>query len=70
VPKTPCRCRPDTCWQSSSRKERKSLKKIYRYELVKRSALFKIAAAWVITVPVSGLLAGIIYFTIRGMMLP
>jgi PiT family inorganic phosphate transporter len=37
---------------------------------VKRSALFKIAAAWVITVPVSGLLAAIIYFTIRGMMLP
>ena len=28
-----------------SKKERKSLKKIYRYELVKRSALFKIAAA-------------------------
>ena len=53
-----------------SKKERKSLKKIYRYELVKRSALFKIAAAWVITVPVSGLLAAIIYFTIRGMMLP
>jgi PiT family inorganic phosphate transporter len=53
-----------------SKKERKSLKKIYCYELVKRSALFKIAAAWVITVPVSGLLAAIIYFTIRGMMLP
>jgi PiT family inorganic phosphate transporter len=53
-----------------SKKERKSLKKIYRYELVKRSALFKIAAAWVITVPVSGLLAAIVYFTIRGIMLP
>jgi PiT family inorganic phosphate transporter len=53
-----------------SKKERKSLKKIYRYELVKRSALFKIAAAWVITVPVSGLLAASVYFTIRGIMLP
>jgi len=53
-----------------SKKERKSLKHIYRYELVKRSALFRIAAAWVITVPVSGLLAAIIYFTIRGIMLP
>jgi len=53
-----------------SKKERKALKKIYRSELVKRSALLRIAAAWVITVPVSGLLAAIIFFTIRGMMLP
>jgi len=53
-----------------SKKERKSLKKIYRYELVKRSALLKIIAAWVITVPVSGLLAAIIFYTIRGIMLP
>ena len=53
-----------------SKKERKALKKIYRRELVKRSALMKIAAAWLITVPVSGVLAAIIFFTIRGMMLP
>ena len=53
-----------------SKKERKGLKKVYHRELVKRSALLKIAAAWVITVPASGLLAAILYFTIRGMMLP
>ena len=53
-----------------TKKERKSLRKVYRRELVKRSALLKIAAAWVITVPVSGLLAAFIYFAIRGMMLP
>jgi len=53
-----------------TKKERKALRKLYRHELVKRSALLKIAAAWVITVPVSGLLAALIYFTIRGMMLP
>ena len=53
-----------------TKKERKSLRKVYRQELVKRSALIKIAAAWVITVPVSGLLAAFIYFAIRGMMLP
>lgn len=52
-----------------SKKERKSLKRIYRQELVKRSALLKIAAAWVITVPASGLLAALFFFTIRGMML-
>ena len=53
-----------------SKKERKSLNRIYRKALVKRSALRKIVAAWIITVPASGLLAAIFYFTIRGMMLP
>jgi PiT family inorganic phosphate transporter len=32
--------------------------------------LLKIAAAWVITVPAAGILAAILYFTIRGMLLP
>lgn len=53
-----------------SKKERKSLRKVYRHELVKRSALLKIAAAWVITVPVSGLMAALLFYMIRGMMLP
>jgi len=53
-----------------TKKERKGLQKVYRRELVKRSHLYKIAAAWVITVPVSGILAAFIYFAIRGMMLP
>ena len=30
----------------------------------------KIAAAWIITVPVSALLAAMLFFMIRGMMLP
>lgn len=53
-----------------TKKERKSLSRIYHKELVKRSAMMKIVAAWVITVPASGLMAAIIYFTIRGIMLP
>lgn len=53
-----------------SKKERKGWKRDYRKELVKRSAFMKIVAAWLITVPVSGLLAAIIFFAIRGMMLP
>ncbi|MCG7985246.1 MAG: inorganic phosphate transporter [Candidatus Thiodiazotropha lotti] len=53
-----------------SKKERKALKKVYRHELVKRSALLKIAAAWIITVPASALLAAVLFFTIRGLMLP
>ncbi|MCP5161301.1 MAG: inorganic phosphate transporter [Hahellaceae bacterium] len=53
-----------------SKEERKRLKKVYREELVKRSSLIKIAAAWVITVPASALLAAVLFFTIRGMMMP
>ena len=53
-----------------SKKERRSLKRVYRHELVKRSALLKIATAWVITVPFSAILAAMLYFMIRGMMLP
>ncbi|MFK8029392.1 MAG: inorganic phosphate transporter [Gammaproteobacteria bacterium] len=53
-----------------SNKERKQLRKVYRQELVKRSALFKIAAAWIITVPMSAFLAAMLFFTIRGMMIP
>ena len=52
-----------------SKKERKNLKRIYRTELVKRAALLKIVAAWLITVPASGALSALFYFTIRGMML-
>ncbi len=53
-----------------TKKERKSLVSVYKHELVKRSALLKIAAAWLVTVPVSGILAALLYFTIRGIMLP
>jgi PiT family inorganic phosphate transporter len=53
-----------------TKKERKSLRKVYRQELVKRSALMRIAAAWVITVPASAIMAALLFYTIRGMMIP
>lgn len=53
-----------------TKKERKSLKKVYRKQLVKRSHIYKIAAAWIITVPLSGVLGSLLFFTIRGMLLP
>lgn len=53
-----------------TKRERKSLRKVYRQELVKRSALMRIAAAWVITVPASAIMAAMLFFTIRGMMIP
>ena len=53
-----------------TKRERKALGKVYRKKLVKRSHLLKITAAWVITVLVSGLMTAILFYTIRGMMLP
>ena len=50
--------------------ERKMLRKALRRQLVKRTALLKIASAWVVTVPISALLAGLFYFMLRGMLLP
>ncbi|WP_372981135.1 inorganic phosphate transporter [Marinobacter sediminum] len=52
-----------------SKSERKRLKKIYREEMVKRSHLFKIAAAWIITVPASAIMAALLFFTLRGLMI-
>jgi len=51
-----------------SKKERKRLKKIYKEELVKRSQLTRIAAAWIITVPASACMAALLFFTLRGLL--
>ncbi|MEL0027695.1 MAG: inorganic phosphate transporter, partial [Perlucidibaca sp.] len=51
-----------------SKLERKGLRKVYRRELVKRSQLLRIAAAWVITVPATAAMAALIFFMLRGMM--
>jgi len=53
-----------------TKKERRGLRNVYRKELVKRSALARIVAAWLITVPATALMAAMIYYMIRGMMLP
>ncbi|MCI2400864.1 inorganic phosphate transporter [Aliiroseovarius subalbicans] len=50
--------------------QRKELQKALKRQLVKRSSLFKIASAWIITVPISAIVAAIFYFALRGMMLP
>ena len=53
-----------------SKRERKDLKSVYQTELVKRSAIYRIAGAWLITVPASALMAAMFFYMIRGMMLP
>lgn len=50
-----------------SKFERKQMRKVYRHELVKRSAVLKIIAAWIITVPASAGLAALLYYMIFGM---
>ena len=53
-----------------AKQERKDLGRVHRVELVKRNLLFRIAAAWVITVPLAAVLAAMFFFMIRGMLLP
>ncbi|SMX48105.1 inorganic phosphate transporter [Maliponia aquimaris] len=50
--------------------QRKELKRALKRELVSRSLLLKIVSAWIITLPVSGVLAALFYFVLRGMLLP
>jgi PiT family inorganic phosphate transporter len=44
------------------KKERKALGRVRRIELVKRDLLLRIAAAWVITVPLAAMLAAMFFF--------
>jgi len=43
------------------KKEVKRIKKVYKHELVQRSVVYKIIAAWIITVPASAIMASLIY---------
>jgi PiT family inorganic phosphate transporter len=46
--------------------ERKALKKVYKKELVKRSTVLRIVAAWIITVPATAVLAAILYHLVSA----
>lgn len=50
-----------------SKLERKSLRKVYRQQLVQRSQLLKIVSAWVITVPATAALSAGLFFGIRAL---
>lgn len=49
-----------------SKEELRALKKRYKKQLVHRSLLLRIVAAWIITVPAAGALAAGVYFVIRN----
>jgi PiT family inorganic phosphate transporter len=48
---------------------KKHIKRVKKVEYVKRDAIKKIIAAWVITVPAAAILSAMLYFMIRGIML-
>lgn len=48
--------------------QQRKLKKALKRQLVRRSHLFRIVSAWIITVPASALLGALFYFVLRGMM--
>lgn len=52
------------------KQERRGLDRVHRVELVKRNLVLRIAAAWIITVPIAAILSAMFFFMIRGMMLP
>ncbi len=52
------------------KQERRGLGRVHRVELVKRTLLLRIAAAWIITVPLAAVLAAMFFYMIRGMLLP
>ena len=47
---------------------KKAIKNVEKTEYVKRDAVKKIIAAWIITVPAAGLLAALIFYIMRGML--
>jgi PiT family inorganic phosphate transporter len=48
--------------------ERKAFKKAYKKELVKRSAVMRIAAAWIVTVPATAVVAALLFHVVLAVM--
>ena len=51
------------------KQEIKNLKDIRKIKYVKRDAIKKIIAAWIITVPATGIISATIFFMIKGIIL-
>jgi PiT family inorganic phosphate transporter len=51
-----------------AKSERKALKKAYKQEIVKRSAVMRIVAAWIVTVPATAVLAAILYHIVAAVL--
>ncbi len=53
-----------------SKAKRKELRKVHGIERGKRNLLLRMAATWIVTVPLAAVLAAMFFFMIRGMLLP
>jgi PiT family inorganic phosphate transporter len=51
-----------------AKNEQKALKKAYKKEIVKRSAVLRIVAAWIVTVPATAVLAAILYHFVSALL--
>ena len=51
-----------------AKNERKAFKKAYKQEIVKRSAVMRIVAAWIVTVPATAVLAAILFHIVAAVL--
>jgi PiT family inorganic phosphate transporter len=51
-----------------AKNEQKALKKAYKKEIVKRSAVLRIVAAWIVTVPATAALAAVLYQVVAALL--
>jgi PiT family inorganic phosphate transporter len=51
-----------------AKNEQKALKKAYKKEIVKRSAVLRIVAAWIVTVPATAVLAAVLYKAVAALL--
>ena len=51
-----------------AKKEQRAMKKAIKKEIVKRSAVMRIVAAWIVTVPATAVLAAILFYIVRAVL--
>ena len=51
-----------------AKKEQKAFKKAYKQEIVKRSVVMRIVAAWIVTVPATAVLAALLFYVVRAVL--
>jgi PiT family inorganic phosphate transporter len=51
-----------------AKNEVKAFKKAYKKEIVKRSAVLRIVAAWIITVPATAVLAAVLFYIVSAVL--
>jgi len=51
-----------------AKREQRAMKKAIKKEIVKRSAVMRIVAAWIVTVPATAVLAAVLFYIVRGVL--